>query len=310
MVPRPGGQGLLNLSPEPQEFAYIPDDLAALLHPARLSGEEPLGRPASQGETAAPQPASDRILDHATTLLAALRSGEDPSALAVEAWGLPLDVLKALLQAARLVDAEDRVVPEHSRPFLTSSRAQALAMLVQAWLNSSEFNELRLVPGLRCEGGWENDPRPTRQAVLDMLGRLPAGKWWNLPSFIQAVKQEQPDFQRPAGDYNSWFIRDTRTENYLRGFASWDAVDGALLRFFICVPLHALGLADLAAPEPGGEPAAFRLSAGCLDLLDGRLPKGLAQEKEGIRALSSGRLLLAPLTPRTGALPGGTLLPG
>jgi len=45
----------------------------------------------------------------------------------------------------------------------------------------------------------------------------------------------------------------------LRGFAYWDQVDGALIKYFIQT-LHWLGLADLAAPEADREAAAFRLA--------------------------------------------------
>src|SRR5579859_5992190 len=39
-----------------------------------------------------------------------------------------------------------------------------------------------------------------------------------------AVKEEEPDFQRPAGNYDSWYIRDAQSGEYLRGFESWDRV--------------------------------------------------------------------------------------
>src|SRR5262249_25040232 len=64
------------------------------------------------------------------------------------------------------------------------------------------------------------------------------------------------DFQRPAGDYDSWYIRDAQTGKYLRGFESWDTVDGAMLRFILTGPMHGLGLVDTA--ENG---AACRLTA-------------------------------------------------
>jgi hypothetical protein len=82
-----------------------------------------------------------------------------------------------------------------------------------------------------------------------MLSQLPQDIWWNLPSFVNAIHDIQPDFQRPAGDYDSWFIRKDNSDDFLRGFSSWDEVDGALLRFLITGPLHWLGFYDLAAPD-------------------------------------------------------------
>ncbi len=61
----------------PQEFAYIPDDLFELIkvEEGKKSTSEPLGRPALPREKTKSYPATDRILDNATTLLAALRMG-------------------------------------------------------------------------------------------------------------------------------------------------------------------------------------------------------------------------------------------
>src|SRR6476646_9483771 len=82
-------------------------------------------------------------------------------------------------------------------------------------------------------------------------------KWFRLmDTFISAVKEDEPDFQRPAGDYDSWYIKDSQNGQYLRGFESWDKVDGAVLRFILTGPMHGLGLVDTA--DNGG---ACRLTA-------------------------------------------------
>jgi hypothetical protein len=82
--------------------------------------------------------------------------------------------------------------------------------------------------------------------------------WWSLPAFIQGIKKLLPDFQRPAGNYDSWFIRRRADGTYLRGFNSWDEVEGALVRYFVTSILHWLGLLDLATTTGGGEIASFR----------------------------------------------------
>ena len=69
------------------------------------------------------------------------------------------------------------------------------------------FNELRLLPGLKFEGDWTNDPLRTRQAILELVSQIPENRWWSLAAFVAAVREQHPDFQRPAGDYDSWFIR-------------------------------------------------------------------------------------------------------
>ncbi len=280
-----------------QEFAYIPEDLISLLSAGKFnreereeegkrkekafatfagfavnSGEEPPGRAATPTERAHVILADDRILDHACTLLVALRLGIEPPELSV-----PEIVLIELLAAAKLIDGADLtprppslagkgvqggrpINPETVKSFLEMPRAEALASLVKAWKDSPDFNELRQIHGLVCEGEWKNPVLATRNSVLDFLASIPPGKWWGLAAFISDIKAKHPDFQRPAGDYDSWFIRRESDNTYLRGFEHWDDVDGALIRYFITGPLHWLGLVDLAAPEEAANPSAFRLT--------------------------------------------------
>jgi hypothetical protein len=87
---------------------------------------------------------------------------------------------------------------------------------------------------------------------------IPQGKWWSLPAFVKAIKEKFPDYQRPAGDYDSWFIKRASDGQFLRGFAYWDVVDGALIKYLIQT-LHLLGRLHLAAPEEGKEVTAFFL---------------------------------------------------
>ena len=77
------------------------------------------------------------------------------------------------------------------------------------------------------EGEWKNQPLETRTFLLNLLEPIPDRQWWSLPAFVRDIKLKYPDFQRPAGDYDSWFIKRTADGTFLRGFASWDEVDGA-----------------------------------------------------------------------------------
>jgi hypothetical protein len=235
-----------------QEFAYIPEDLLELL---KLEGfeekkGEPLGRPATPVEKAFEIPASDHILDDATTLLAALRLGRTEFQSDQQ--------LTALLTTAGLLK---KSVPqaEKVKAFLEASRTDALKILTEAWKSSQVFDELRMIPSLICEGEWINQPQVTREFLLDLVNALPQNKWWSIPAFLRAIKEKYPDFQRPAGDYDSWFIKRASDGQYLRGFAYWDQVDGVLVKQFIHT-LHWLGLADLAAPEEGKDATAFRVA--------------------------------------------------
>ena len=261
----------------PQEFAYIPDDLLELIshgsaesqsrnnkETAHLRGpeaSEPPGRGATPGEKAHPIPATDRILDDAATLLAALRLGKLD--FAKHTGGGQPDTphdpkLISLLHAAGLLK-KNMPQAEVLRRFLEASRNDALKMLIEAWQASETFNELRLMPSITCEGEWKNQPQVTREFLLNLVEAIPNDKWWNLNTLISDIKKKYPDFQRPAGDYDSWFIKRESDGQYLRGFAYWDQVDGALIRFFITDILYGLGMAELASPEAGKEFTAFRL---------------------------------------------------
>lgn len=250
-----------------QEFAYIPEDLleiiggeghdedAAAITPKRgRSQNEPLGRPATPIEKAFEIPATDHILDNATTYLAVLRIGDEKSTLHLK------PDLQKLLETAGLIK-DKGLHPEAVKKFLEVPRAEALEMLYNAWLDSTTFDELRLIPGIVCEGEWKNQPQVTRDFLTNLISDIPQGKWWSIPAFVKAVKEKYPDFQRPAGDYDSWFIRRESDGTYLRGFAYWDSVDGALVKYVIQT-LHWLGQADLASPEEDKEATAFRPAHG------------------------------------------------
>jgi hypothetical protein len=278
----------------PEEYAYIPEDLLPLLPRSYNVAAAPLGRPATPAEYAHAMPASDRILDDATTLLAALRLDLSP----FPELSYPAAFLLPLFSSAGLLDASGLPLPEPTRAFLEASRGEALALLARAWLSSKTVNDLRLLPGLVFEGEWQNDPLRARQAVLDFLAIIPPGKWWCLPVLIADVRQRHPDFQRQAGDYDSWFIRPENSDQFLRGFEHWEQVEGALIRYLITGPLYWLGIVEIAVPAEGKGVTAFRYSRWAGALLSGAVPEGFPPEDEKLKLGSGARLRVARLVPR------------
>src|SRR5205814_1572058 len=152
-------------------------------------------------EKAYPILASDRLLDDACTLLAALRTGIQPPET-----GISQGVVREFLSAAKVI-VNGAPEPDAVKNFLEAPRARALEMLVNGWQDSESFNELRQVPGLLFEGDWKNDALGTREFLFHLLEAVPEKQWWSIPAFVRDVKAEYPDFQRPAGDYDSWFIK-------------------------------------------------------------------------------------------------------
>jgi hypothetical protein len=293
------GKAFLNTPPEPQEYAYIPDDLLEFLQPFARAIPPKTGRAASPQEYKLEKTTSDRILDHACTLLAALRLSMDLNTLDTAQWSMPVRDLLLLLHHCGMIDGSKSPKPEATRAFLEASRGDALIQLTQCWMESKSFNELHLLPGLKFEGEWQNNPLQARQAILERVKRLPSMAWWNLPSFINAIKEQAPDFQRPAGDYDSWFIRSESDGSYLRGYGCWDEVDGALIRYIITGPMFWLGFVDLATPEGQSTPIAFRLSMWSEALLKGKPPLRMKLETDPIFLSADGSLRMTAKTPRS-----------
>ncbi len=283
-----------------QEFAYIPDDLVPLVQQSldrspgtaigllkTQLGDGPFGRQAIPREYEHPLPSCTRLVDDATTLLAALRMG-----IPLPETRIPPGVVMEFLAAAKIIRPASRGnkftggLPqlEQVRLFLEAGRDEALDQLIRNWRVGETFNELRQVPGIECEGDWNNRPLATREFLLILLESIPLGTWWSLPGFIHGIKEKQPDFQRPAGDYDSWFIKRIPDGAYLRGFGSWDEVDGALIRYLVSGPLFWLGQVDLATP--GGEDvvSAFRRRR--------EPPRSTSGENAKLHVSSQGRVVI------------------
>jgi hypothetical protein len=151
--------------------------------------------------------------------------------------------------SAGLVDVQDNRVQvrrEGLQKWFSLPRWAQVKLLAETWRSTALYVDLFHVPTLlRDSQGFEYDPVTARQAILDHIARLaPARAWWDVSSFIHIVKESDPDFQRLDGNYDSWYLRDLRGQ-YLRGFESWDAVEGALIQFLIDRPMHWLGLVDI-----------------------------------------------------------------
>jgi hypothetical protein len=251
----------------PQEFVYIPTDLISLLPEPAEEGELILGRQVEPTEHI--ELASDTAAEDAATVLAALRQHPlpDREALAHRSAPFMLLPLRAPLLAALLQEmgvlsqAPLRPLPSPTRALLASPRAAIAAQLLRAWVHSTAWNDLAHISSLVAgDGNWPNDPLATRAAVLGFLSTIPRGAWWGLERFIRDIQALAPSFQRPGGDFDSWYLRDAHSGAFLRGFEHWDAVEGALLRFIICCPLHWLGAVDLCANSQNQPPNAFRLT--------------------------------------------------
>lgn len=160
-----------------------------------------------------------------------------------------------LVERQRLTLHRDR-----ARAWLQATADQQLLILQRAWLNDVQWNELTQLPSLKITmDGWQNDPRLARRAVLRALVGCQPGVWYGLDDLVAAVRAEDPDFQRPDGDYSTWQIADLNGRP-LTDFSHWDEVEGALIRYLITHMLHWLSLCDLGSGGPDEAACAFRLT--------------------------------------------------
>ncbi|MFZ0546595.1 MAG: hypothetical protein WAM60_14205, partial [Candidatus Promineifilaceae bacterium] len=140
-------------------------------------------------------------------------------------------------------------------PWLKKEREGQLRELVEAW-SSSAWNDLCHVPELACEGSnWKNDPILARTALLEILPQ--STDWFTTADLAAYIHETDPDFQRPDGNYTTWYIRDRATGSYLSGFENWEQVEGRLLTFLITGPLYWLGMTEYATSD---ETTLYRLT--------------------------------------------------
>ena len=272
------GKAFLNHRGEVREVIFIPDELLTVLRGSEPEKTAIIIRPAVTQSPRFVLSATSILLDRVADLLASARMGRAFDPVIFRQWNLPQQFLHTLLQTSGLLDKNQQPNQENLKEFLQTGRASALAYLYRAWLDSTDLNDLRLLPGLEFDGKWKNDPLLPRLLLVGILRSLAEGTWYSISSLLAEIRDKRPDFQRYAGEYDSWFIRRSGEQAYLKGFDHWDDVEGALLHFLLCGSLHWFGILDLASGTAGGESAAFRLTAIGCELLNGSSPTAIINE--------------------------------
>ncbi|MFH1085581.1 MAG: helicase-associated domain-containing protein [Chloroflexota bacterium] len=191
-------------------------------------------------------------------------------------------IWRLLWRLTLIEEQQGRLRPTlRARDWLRLGDAQRQASLLGAWRDDPQWDELRLIPTLQCqETGWQSRPVEARRAVLSVLQRQPAEAWLDVASLLAYLKRGWPDFMRPDGDFDSWYLRDAATGTYLRGFGSWDRVEGAAIRHMLATALRWLGVAELGWLRDDPTPTAFRLTAAGQGLL---AAQGARAERAGPR---------------------------
>jgi len=276
------------------EVYYVPDDLRPLLPPL-----PPVAAPTFT-VTARPAPQARRgdqtaLARDVATLLGYLRREEVgvkvvPYLTRQDIWRLAprlelaggtdetlyLRFLQHLVLRLGLVRREGRLLRPglRAKEWLQSPPPARARRLFAVWREDRAWHELRQLPTLE----WQNpprrsDPRPPRQRVLSHLRQLAPEAWYNIADLVAAIKEADADFLRPDGNYDTWYVRDAASKRLLSGFASWDAVEGALIAHLIQGPLYWLGMVWLGQEADGGVAFALTpLGAALLELPGAAMP--------------------------------------
>ncbi|MGB2964069.1 MAG: hypothetical protein WBB69_08785 [Anaerolineales bacterium] len=285
------------------EFAYIPDDVRKLvmdfLRPESLipQAQAFLCRKAVPQEKEHLQLSSTIGLDHICTLLAGLRMKLDSSPHLLDVAPGEIHFYRALFSTLNLLGEDGAPAPENIRDYFDLPLEEAFLLLWRTWRTSYTHQDLVLIPDLQIEALPDLDPGRVREMIIGNLKDLDPDTWWSLESFVSQVKDLSPDFQRTAGDYDSWYIKRKSTGEFLRGFKHWDDVEGALIKYLIVGPLFWLGLLDLGMPDENAQPAAFRLSAYAKKLLNNRAPDLPSRKPERVQIRSKGEIRMTVNVP-------------
>lgn len=207
-----------------------------------------------------PFPADHRQAISALFYRAEFSPADEHSAVALEHW---FEFLLHLAGRMDFLHTQARRLKLNTpvvKHWLSLTAWEQARRMQDAWRNDPTWNDLWHVPALRPQPtGWENSPLLGRSKILHYLGQLPPDEWINLAAFGQAIKRTEPDFQRPGGDYKSWYLYNAQGEP-LMGFEHWEAVEGALINHLIGVILFSMGVVDLGGPIAGAPPAVFKIT--------------------------------------------------
>jgi hypothetical protein len=202
------------------------------------------------------------------------------------------------LRASLLVVKHGRLRPDRdpTRTWLQAHHLQQVWLLQNTWRTDPTWNDLWHTPGLAPQPtGWENSPLLARSKIMGYLAQtlgathfesaphpdqMPssAGDWLSLDDFVATIKRIEPDFQRPGGDYNTWYIYD-RQGQPLMGFEYWNQVEGALILYLLTHILLLLDVVELGAASATSQPVSFRLTPLGQSFLQDQAPSLPADKK-------------------------------
>jgi hypothetical protein len=290
------GRAFLRIKEEPQEFVFIPDEFLFLVKPNTSNKLYVTINSISSSLIEPKKNVNDNLLHDACTLLAGLRKGMSESEIQPFLLEIPYFFVFSLLKTANIINSEDQLDTEATRLFLETPRNESMLNLFNQWLNSNEINEMMLIPELIIENKLDNNAKQTRIYILEKIFELTALNWWKQNSFISKIKQENPDFLRPSGNFDTWFIKKVESNGYLLGFEHWDQVEGKLIRFLLNGPLQWFGIIDTGESKED-KSQTCRISKSGKDIWQKKYPHLINQIEEKPKIDSFGKIVISKNVP-------------
>lgn len=290
------GRAFLNIKDEPQEFVFIPDEFLFLVKPHHSKIINVSVNSISSSLVIPKKFVNDNLLHNACTMLAGIRKGMSESEIQPFLQEIPYQFIFGLLKTANIINSEEQLDTEATRIFLETPRNESILNLFNQCLSSNEINELLFLPDLIIENKLDNNAKQIRNFLLEKIFEMDLSGWWKQNSFISKIKHEHPDFLRPAGNYDTWFIKKVESDEYLLGFEHWDQIDGQLIHFMLNGPLQWLGIIENGELKEG-KLQTSKISKWGNDLWQKKIPNFINQIEDKPKIDSFGKIVISKNVP-------------
>lgn len=292
------GRAFVRKEDELLEVAFLPSEFMAFLpevpakEPLRIH-EKLIAQPAPPEEKI--QDSGQEIVDDYCTFFSALRLGDVEKRLAKTGKPEPYwRWLRTLGEDLGLLD-RDGLPADLARALLERPKGESAAWLASHWANAKIFNELRLMPTLRCEGSWRNAPLPPRRKILTWLEACPPNTWYRLSDLVALVQMLDQDFLRQGADYDLWFVRSVPGGELIKGIHSWADLEPHYLAFLVTEWMWRLGLTKRYQDKNGQ--LFFALKPSFHAMLQGTLDDSIDEETEALEVRPNGLILMTDKVP-------------
>lgn len=151
-----------------------------------------------------------------------------------------------LLEAGILEDEAGHLVAgEAAEEFLRADTVARCKMLLQAYLKSTEINELNRIRGIKIRPNYMCSLGPCRELVIgDYLARCPAGNWVAMEELLSQIKRWSRNFLNSVT--GGVFTYNEYERAYYSRDHGWREIEGRLVEVMLLEYLSAMGIVDVA----------------------------------------------------------------